>query len=274
VRRGLTVKFNGPQSETSFAQQSQMMEDLIRERVDGVVLAPSHGGVLASAVLHAKAERIPVVLVDSPVNVKESEYEAFIGSDPVKMGAMAAEKMGQLLEGRGEVAVIGVSPTVEGAVARERSFAQTLAGRFPALKIVEVRYGLSDTARAREMANEVLGTRPEVRGIFASDQGATRGALVAKRGHAGRPLALVGIAQENDLLDFMRQGELDALVVQDTFAMGQRAVEILGQAFQGEYRGPKRIVTTMALATRENLETDEIRALVGGGRQGRGETRK
>jgi hypothetical protein len=35
--------------------------------------------------------------------------------------------------------------------------------------------------------------------------------------------------------------------------MGKSAVEILGVALHGHYRGPARIQTRVALATRENL---------------------
>jgi hypothetical protein len=44
--------------------------------------------------------------------------------------------------------------------------------------------------------------------------------------------------------------------------MGKSAVEILGAALQGGYRGPARIQTRVALATRENLAGATIAELL------------
>src|SRR5713226_5376833 len=59
---GFRIFWNAPPSESDYAQQAMMVEDVIRRKVDGIVLAPSHGSVLASAVRHAKAEDIPLVV--------------------------------------------------------------------------------------------------------------------------------------------------------------------------------------------------------------------
>ncbi len=254
--------WNAPQSESSYAQQALMLEDVIRQKVDGIVLAPSHGSVLASAVRHAKAEGIPLVVVDSPVAVDPSEYVAFIGSDAEEMGRLAATRTGSALDGSGAVAVVGVSPTVEAAVRRERAYAAVMASRFPGVRIVDIRYGLSDHVRSREITTDILADHPALDALFASDQFATRGALIALRTLKNHRVRLIGVAQEQDLLEYMRHGLIDSLVVQDPYSMGKFAVEILGSVFGGEYRGPARIQTRVAIATRECLNEPAIQQLV------------
>ena len=260
---GLRVFWNAPQSEANFAEQALMVEDVIRQRVDGIVLAPSHGSVLASAVRHAHAEGIPLVLVDSPVMADERDFVAYIGSDPEQTGTLAAMRIGTVLNGTGRVAVIGVSPTVEAAVLRERAFATAIRTHFPKMTLAAARYGLSDHVRSREIAAEILSGSPSVNAIFASDQFATRGALIALRNSDDRRrVKLIGVAQEVDLLSYLGNGEIDALVVQDPYAMGRSAVEILGQVLSGAYNGPRRIQTRVALATRDVLNSTQIQNLV------------
>ncbi len=260
-RLGLRVFWNGPQLETNYAQQAAMLEEVVRQRVDGIVLAPSHGSVLASAVRHARAEGVPVVVVDSPVMVDPSEYLAYIGSDPKEMGILGAERTGTVLDGRGEIAILGVSPTVEAAVARERAFAAHIAAKLPGIRIVEARYGLADHVRAREITADILRSRPGLGAIFASDQFSTRGAFIALRS-LGSKTRLIGVAQERDLLYYVEGGFIDALIVQDPYSMGRSAVDILGAELRGRYTGERRIQTRIAVATRDNLRQAAIQSLV------------
>jgi ribose transport system substrate-binding protein len=250
---GLRVIWTAPQTETNFAQQASILEDVIRQRVDGIVLAPSHGSVLASGVRHARAENIPLVIVDSPVAVDRSEFLAYIGSDPERIGTLAAMRMGEILDGKGEIAILGVTPTLEASVQREQAFAAVVAAKFPGIRIVEVQYGLSDLARSRAIVADILAGRPGLAAVFASDYFAVRGASAAIRDFKPRGVRLIGVAQEYDLLNYIRRGFVDSLVIQDPYSMGRSAVEILGAALQGRYRGPTRIQTRVALATRENL---------------------
>jgi len=261
-RLGLRVIWTAPQTETNFAQQASILEDVIRQRVDGIVLAPSHGSVLASGVRHARAENIPLVIVDSPVTVDRSEFLAYIGSDPERMGTLAAMRMGEILGGTGEIAILGVSPTLEASVQREQAFAAVIAAKFPGIRIVEVQYGLSDLARSRGIVADILTARPGLAAVFASDYFAVRGASAAIRDFKPRGARLIGVAQEFDLLDYIRRGFVDSLVIQDPYSMGKSAVEILGAALQGGYRGPARIQTRVALATRENLAGATIAELL------------
>lgn len=259
---GLRVIWNAPQTETNFAQQALILEDVIHQRVDGIVLAPSHGSVLASGVRHARAENIPLVIVDSPVTVNRSEFLVYIGSDPERMGTLAALRMGEILGGKGEIAIVGVTPTLEAAVQREHAFSGVIATKFPGIRIVDVQYGLSDLARSREIVADILAARPALAAVFASDQFAVRGASAAIRDAKPRAVRLIGVAQEYDLLDYIRRGFVDSLVIQDPYSMGKSAVEILGNALQGRYRGPTRIQTRVALATRENLAGATIAQLL------------
>lgn len=256
------IFWNAPQSESEYAQQVLMLEDVIRQRVDGIVLAPAHGSVLASAIRHAKAEGIPLVLVDSPAMVKPDEYVAYIGSDEARVGSLAAERIGALLKHGGDIAVLGVSPTVEAAVKRERAFAGVIRASFPGIRIVDVRYGLSDHIRSREIVRDLIAARPTVEALFASDSFGARGAFAALRNFENRKVRLVAVAQEVDIVGYLRAGLIDSLVVQDSYSMGRRSVEILHAVLEGVYPGPKVIETSVALATAENLQSAAIQTLV------------
>jgi ABC-type sugar transport system substrate-binding protein len=157
--------------------------------------------------------------------------------------------------------VVGVSPTVEATVRREHAFCSAISEKFPEIRICGVRYGLADAVRSREVAMDFLREHGNLSAFFASDPFAVRGTLIALRASHDRSTKLIGVAQERDLLHWVNAGEIDALVVQDSFSMGREAVRILGDVMRGGYSGRRKIETRVALATKENLAEQGIRDL-------------
>lgn len=254
----ITILWNAPQSESEYAEQAQMVEDAISKKVSAIVLAPSHESVLASAVRHASAEGISVVIVDSPIAVTPAHYQEYIGSDDARIGELAADRIGFILGGEGEIAIVGVSPTVESSVLRNQAFILKVTKAWPKIKIVDVQYGLSNPRRSQSLTTDLLAAHPHLRALFTSDAFATRGVFAALReAHNAQTVRLVGVAQEIDLLDQVRDGNLDALIVQDPFQMGYSAV----QALEDPNGRSRTMQTQVVLATRENLDSASVRRL-------------
>lgn len=264
---GYRIFWNGPQAENQYAEQVLALEDVIGQRYDAIILAPSHGSVLASAVRHARSEGIPLVLVDSPAAVHADEYVAYIGSNEERVGRVAAQRIGDVVDGPAEVALLGVSPTIEPAVKRERAFSRAISRDFPRIRIADVRYGLSDYIRSRELVLDLLSRRPAIKALFASDSFGARGALAALRQPKSRRVRLVAVGQEGDMIEPLAQGLIDSLVVQDPYSMGQHAVRILHDVLEGSYTGPRIVETEVALATAVNLDDPNIRRLLADRRQ-------
>ncbi len=237
-----------------------MLEDAIRVRPAGLVLAPSHGSVLASGIRHAKERGIPLVLVESAAMVNPEEYVGYVGSNEVAVGSMAARRAGAILGGAGNIAILGVSPTIETTTKRERAFARVIADNFPRIRILDIRYGLGEHLRSAEVVRDICVAYPTVQLLFASDSMGTRGAYAALRNLPS--VRIVGVAQDADLRQFVTAGLIDSLIVQAPYAMGRLAVEMLGNRIAGRSIGDAHVETEIALATRENVQSPEILRLV------------
>jgi ribose transport system substrate-binding protein len=254
------VTCRAPEAESDYQGQALMLEDAITARPSGIILAPSHGSVLASGIRHARAQGIPLVLVESTAMVSSDEYLAYVGSDEAAIGTMAAHRAGQVLGGSGSIAILGVSPTIETTTRRERAFAQTISEHFPRIRLLDIRYGLGEHLRSFEIVRDICAAYPDVQLIFASDTMGTRGAYAALRNR--RPPLLVGVAQDSDLRDFVTEGLIDSLVVQSAYAMGRISVEMLVDQIEGRRARYPRVETPIALATRANARSVEILDLV------------
>jgi ribose transport system substrate-binding protein len=101
-----------------------------------------------------------------------------------------------------------------------------------------------------------------VQGIFTPNESTTFGMLLAlrKAGLAGK-VRFVGFDASEKLVQAVRTGEIDALVVQRPFEMGYLAVKTMVSFLKGK-PVDKRIDTGSTLVTRDNLDQPEIKALV------------
>ena len=229
---GIHAELAAPQSVTDYTEQAQMVETAIARHVQGIIVCPAHQLVLTSVLQKAVQAKIPVVIVGSPIALSASDFAAFVGWDEAEAGRLAARRYVTLLGGRGEVGVVGVSPTVESSSVIERAFTEEIA-KAPRVKIVGVKYGLSDWARSRQAVLDLVAEHPDIRGIFTTDEFATHAAAYAfDQSGQKRPL-LVGISDEVQDLNGLKSGRTDALIISNPKELGTQAMQAMRVAIAG-----------------------------------------
>ena len=229
---GIQTELAAPQSVTDYTEQAQMVENAVARHVQGIIVSPAHQLVLTSVLQKAVQAHIPVVIVGTPIALSAKDFAAFIGWDEAEAGRVAARRFIALLSGRGEVGVVGVSPTVEGSSLIEKAFADEIA-RAPRVKLVSVKYGLSDWARGHQAVLDLLVEHPHIKGIFTTDEFSTHAAAYAFEGRGkNRPL-LIGVSDEINELEGLRVGRTDAVIVSDPHELGTRAMQAMRAALSG-----------------------------------------
>ena len=175
---------------------------------------------------------------------------------------MAARRLAKILNGRGKVAVVAVVPGGASTIAREKGFQETLAKEFPDLKIVAFQYGMSDRARSLSVSEDILTAHPSLDGVFASNESSTIGAVQAvnERGLSGK-VRIVGFDSSPSLVDDLRAGAIDSLVLQDPFQIGYQGLKVLLDERAGR-TPPKRIDLAPALITKDDLAVPKIQELL------------
>ncbi len=257
---GVRIDWQGPASETSFSRQIEIVESMISSRVDGLVLAPTEATALVTAVERAGREGIPVTIFDSGINT--DQYVSFVASNNYEAGVAAARTLADLLGGRGEIVVVKTVAGSASTMAREAGFEETLERQFPAIRIVDFKYCQSDRAVALAVTENMLTAHPDLDGIFASaEPGAVGAAKVLRNRRLAGRVKLVGFDWTYTLESDLREGVVQALVVQDPFEIGRQAVESVLAALRGE-TPPKRIDTATHVVTLENIDDPEIAAVL------------
>lgn len=227
---GIRTELAAPQSVTDYTEQAQMVENAVARHVQGIIVSPAHQLVLASVLQKAVLAHIPVVIVGTPVALSAKDFAAFISVNQAEAGRLAARRFISLIGGSGELGVVGVSPTVEETSLIEKSFADEIA-KAPRVKLVDVKYGLSDWARAHQAVLDLMAEHPQVKGIFTTDEFSTHAAAYAFEGKR-RPF-LIGVSDEMNEIAGLRRGRIDALVVSDPHELGVRAMQAMHAALTG-----------------------------------------
>ncbi len=254
---GVEIAWKGPQKEDDRDEQIKVVEDFVTRHVDGIVVAPLDDKALAGPLEDAKAEGIPVIVIDSDVDWPGRV--SFIATDNYKGGVMGAEELGRLLGGKGKALMLRYAVGSASTTEREAGFLDTLRARFPGIEVVsENQYAGNAIDTAYRASENLLNKFPAVEGIFCPNESALFGMLRALQdsGKAGK-VRLVGFDATEKLVAALRAGELDALIVQDPFAMGELGVRRMVDHLNGKSVEP-RIDTGVVLVTRENMEQTRI----------------
>lgn len=257
---GVEIIWKGPAQETDYTAQINIVEDAINQRVSGIVLAPSHNEALVPVVERARREGIPVTIFDSGISTEN--YVSYVATDNRAGGVIAAERLAEKLGGKGRIAIIGVKAGSVSTDEREQGFQETIKQKYPGIEVVAFQYGEANPAKSLDRATDILTAHANLDGLFASNESSTVGAVQAikQKGLAGK-VVLVGFDSSPNLIEDLKAGAIDSLVLQNPFKMGYEGVKTLVSKLNGQ-EPPRIIDTGVKLLTRDNLETPEMKQLL------------
>lgn len=255
----LEVEWNAPTLEIDSSRQIAIVESMVNRRVAGIALAPVDRKALVGVVERAAAAGIPVAIFDSDIDT--GRRLTYVATDNREGGRIAARKAGELASGAGEVAVISFMPGSAATMEREEGFRQELQKSFPAMRIVHTAYGMADRAKARAATENIMVAHPNLRVVFADNESSSAGAVLALKSRGDSKVRMVAFDSNEQLVADLRDGHIDALVIQKPFQMGYEAARALGLKLAGQ-PVPDRQDLPAVLVTKANLESPEIQELL------------
>jgi ribose transport system substrate-binding protein len=169
----------GPSREDDRTSQIQLVENAVTSKVDGIVIAPLDSQALARPIDDAVAAGVPVVLIDSGLNSKEPV--SMVATDNYHGGVLAAERLGELLGGKGRIILLRYAENSEATEQREKGFTDTIAAKFPEIEYrSKDQYAGATADSAQQVAQRlILQFKGEVDGVFCPNESSTAGMLRA-----------------------------------------------------------------------------------------------
>jgi len=260
----VTILWNGPKVETDCERQIQIVEDMIVQKVDGIILAPSNRKALVPSVEKISGRNIPCVIVDS--GVETDKYLSYMATDNFKGGVLAAKRMGEILAGKGKIIVVAWTPNSASTDARLQGFRETLAKEFPGIEIVDTQFPSPTTMdKAQDVTRDMLTRNANVDAVFACNATTAGGALTAllsfQKDPGAKKIKMVGFDAWPMLVEGLKKGELDSLIIQNPFKMGYEGVKAICRRLEGK-EVPKDVDTGVVLITQQQLNDPNVMELL------------
>jgi ribose transport system substrate-binding protein len=257
------IIWKGPLREDDRDQQIQVVENFMARHVSAIVLAPLDSRALVRPVHNAKQAKVPVVIMDSALS--SDEYVSFVATDNLKGGQLAGTKMGELLGGKGNVILLRYQVGSASTEEREAGFLEALKTKYPGIKVISSDQHAGATRELAYQTSQNLLNRfaREVNGVFCPSEPTTIAMTKALRdfGIAGGKVKMIGFDAGSQSVVDLKNGDVQALVVQNPMRMGYLGVITAVHHLQGK-AVEHRLDTGVTLVTAENMNQPEVKALL------------
>lgn len=264
----VTVDYLGPPSEADIAQQVAILEDAVIGRPDAIVLASTSSDATVPQVEMAYEQDTKVILIDNMVHT--DSYHSFLATDNVAGGYLAAETFVEMAEedygldlSQGVLGHISSMAGVQVLIDRDEGFLTGMEDLAPDVEILEPRYVDNRIPDALSAAEDIMLTHgDDLVGFWANNNHTGIGvARAIEEAGVADDFPAIAFDADEDQIQALRDGYLDALMVQDPFAMGYEGVHSAIRAIEGEEL-EDYVDTGITVVTQENLDDEEIQLLI------------
>jgi ribose transport system substrate-binding protein len=249
------IEWNAPTLEIDSSRQIAIVESMVNRRLAGIALAPVDRKALVGVVERAAAAGIPVAIFDSDIDTEKRL--TYVATDNHEGGRIAATKMGELLLGEGEVAIISFMPGSAATMEREEGFREEIKKTYPKIRIVQTAYGMADRAKARAAAENIMAAHPDLGGLFADNESSSAGAVLAVKARGDAKVRMIAFDSNDQLVADLQDRYIDALIIQRPMQMGYESVKALGRKLQGQPI-ESRVHLSAVLVTRADMEKPDV----------------
>jgi len=236
------------------AKQRSDIETALAKDPDIILSLPLDPVTSAAAFKEAKAEDVKLVFLSNlPKDFQHpADYAAIVTDDLFEMGKQAADALASAIGGKGTVGWIYHDATYYVTNQRDNAFKTTIENDYPDIKIV-AEQGISDPARAEEIANAMLLKNPDLSGIYVTWAGPAEGVLAALRANGNDTTKVVTLDLSEPLaLDMLGGGSIAAIIADEAYELGRAMAAAGARAVVGEVT-PPFVVAPAITVTTENV---------------------
>ncbi len=256
---GIEVTFEGPETESQVDKQIEMLQAALDKKPQAIALAALDSKAVIPLLQKAQAANIPVVGFDSGVDSDIPVSTA--ATDNLKAAALAADKMAELIGGKGEIAMVVHDQTSRTGVDRRDGFKKRIEEKYPDIKIVDIQYGGGDHLKSTDLAKAIIQAHPDLKGIFGSNEGSAVGVVNAVTELKKTGIVVIGYDSGKAQMDAIRNGTMAGAITQDPIGIGYWAVKAAYMAYKGE-TVEKAIDTGFHWYDKTNIDSEEIKPLL------------
>lgn len=249
--------------------QSPVLDAVIARHPDAILIAPTDKTQMVQPLKKAADAGIPVITVDTFIGTGNYQTGsgnadfplAYIASDNVLGGKMAARALAKAVGDKGKVYVANVKPGISTTDQREEGFVAEMKSH-PGIQILQTQFNDDDANKAASQVQSVYARNPDLSGVFGANLFSALGAAngVKQAGLSGK-VKVVGFDAPTSIVGDIKSGLIDAVVAQHPAEIGYYGVisayaHLTGQSI------PVLIGTGFTEMDKSNIDQPEVARFV------------
>jgi ribose transport system substrate-binding protein len=225
---GATLVFQGA-PDFNPVTQVPVLDAVIAKKPDAILIAPTDKDQLIQPLKKAADAGIPVITVDTFIG--NGVYQsgagaadfplAYIASDNVLGGEIAARALAKAVGDKGKVYVSNVKPGISTTDQREEGFKKEMKDNHPGIQVLETQFNDDDANKAASQLQAVFARNPDLVGVFGANLFSALGAAngVQQAGQTGK-VRVVAFDAPTSIVDNINAGLVDLAIAQHPAEIG------------------------------------------------------
>jgi ribose transport system substrate-binding protein len=208
--------------------QVPVLDAIIAKKPDAILIAPTDKDQLIQPLKKANEAGIPVITVDTFIGsgvyqtgAGDADFPlAYIASDNLLGGAIAARALAKAVGEKGKVYVSNVKPGISTTDQREEGFKAEMK-KFPNIEVLETQYNDDDANKAASQLQAVFARNSDLDGVFGANLFSALGAAngVQQAGQSGK-IKVVAFDAPTSIVDNINSGLVDLAIAQHPAEIG------------------------------------------------------
>ena len=256
----LVLTVEGPENEEDYQTQNEMIRAAVENGAEVIVFSAVDYQANAKAINAAARDGVEIIVIDSDVD--SDQVSCRISTDNYQAGRMAGRA---ILDGSQEelnVGIVNFDKNSANGQQREEGLRAELSGD-SRVRIIDAINVISTTEDSMAGTIDMLHEHPEINVIATFNEWTSLGVSYAIRE--------LGLAEETSVVAFdsnvvcvgmLETGEVDALIVQNPYAMGYLGVECAYNLINNLPVEDTQVDTATTVITRENMFEEECQKVL------------
>ncbi|NTF45711.1 sugar ABC transporter substrate-binding protein [Rhizobium sp. AC27/96] len=224
---GATLVFQGG-PDFNPVTQVPVLDAVIAKKPDFILIAPTDKDQLIQPLKKAADAGIPIITVDTFIGTGvyqtgngDADFPlAYIASDNLLGGAIAARALAKAVGEKGKVYVSNVKPGVSTTDQREQGFKEEMK-KYPNITVLDTQYNDDDANKAASQLQAVYARNSDLDGVFGANLFSALGAAngVQQAGQTGK-IRVVAFDAPTSIIDNINSGLVDLAIAQHPAEIG------------------------------------------------------
>jgi ribose transport system substrate-binding protein len=232
---------------------SKAIEAAVAQEYDAIATIAGDSGVVPY-INRAVEAGIPVATFNSETDT-ENKRLFFVGADLYKQGQTAGEKMVEVLDGKGKVAIITGFFAVEAHELRRLGFEDYIADNAPDIEIVDRVENEDKADIAYNQAQDFMTANPDLSAIYVTAGGPFGAAAAVEDAGKGGEIKMISYDFVDETMEYVKKGVITGTIGQQPYAQGHDpAIRLYNYLVGGVVPPAGKLLTKADFVTQDNID--------------------